>query len=347
VAAGFIPPAVENVAAGLAPALGADQDNLTHMRRTVLLLALAALSCTTAAPSPPPPATGPRLLVLGTAQDGGIPHAACDGPRCTAARRNPALRRRVASLGIVTGGSAYLVDATPDFVDQLHALRRAVGEAPVGGTDRTPLAGIFLTHAHMGHYVGLVHLGFEAVHAEDVELWATPRMVGFLSSNGPWDQLVELENVLPRPTGDGEAVELPGGVTVTPIAVPHRDEYSDTVGYVIAGPGHRVLYVPDTDGWEAWAPSLGAVLDRHRIDVALLDATFYSLDELPGRTRVRHPLVVDSMELLQERVDEGRLRVLFIHLNHSNPAVDPTSEEAKTIRDRGFEVASEGQEIPL
>jgi len=319
------------------------------MRRTIPILAVLALACTTAAPAPPAPAPTPtpRLLILGTAQDGGIPHAACDGPRCTAARRDPSQRRRVASLGIVTGGSGYLVDATPDFVDQLHALRRAVGEAPVGGTDRTPLAGIFLTHAHMGHYVGLVHLGFEAAHAEDVELWATPRMTGFLSSNGPWDQLVELENVLPRPTEDGEAVDLPGGVTVTPIAVPHRDEYSDTVGYAIAGPNHRVLYVPDTDGWDAWTPSLPAVLDRHDIDTALLDATFYSLDELPGRTSVRHPLVVDSMNLLQDRVDAGTLRVLFIHLNHSNPAVDPTSEESKTIQDRGFEVASDGMHLPL
>ena len=317
------------------------------MRRPLLAVACLALSCSATAP-PPAAGTGPRVVVLGTAQDGGVPHAACDGARCAAARRDPALRRRVASLGIVAGGAGYTIDATPDFVDQLDTLRRAVGEPYVGGTDRTPLAGIFLTHAHMGHYLGLAHLGFEAAHARDVQLWATPRLIDFLRTNAPWDQLVALGNVLPQPLAGGETVDLPGGVSVTALGVPHRAEYTDTVGYLVAGPNRRLLYVPDTDGWDAWRPSLEAVLEREAVDVALLDATFYSLGELPGRdaASVRHPFVVDTMDRLQVRVDDG-LQVVFIHLNHTNPAVDPASPEGREIRRRGFEVAFEGLEFAL
>ena len=304
------------------------------------------------------PPSAPFAVVLGTAQDGGVPHAGCDGPRCEAARRDPARRHRVASLGIVVphadGGpaAAYLVDATPDLVDQLHDLRRLAGEPPVGGVDRTPLAGIFLTHAHMGHYLGLAHLGFEAASARGVTAWATPRMAAFLRENAPWDQLVELGNVElaeiePGEGRPGRPVELGAGVSVASLAVPHRDEYSDTVAYVVRGPRAALLYVPDTDGWDRWPTPLEEVLAE--VDVALLDGTFYSLDELPGRdvSQVRHPLIAHTVERLTPLVEGGGPRVLFIHLNHSNPALDPATPERRAIEAAGFGVAKDGRVLPL
>jgi pyrroloquinoline quinone biosynthesis protein B len=235
-----------------------------------------------------------------------------------------------------------LIDASPDLPRQLATVARSTDV----GVDRVPLAGLFLTHAHMGHYLGLAHLGFEVAHTRGIPVFASPAMCAYLARNGPWEQLVRLGNVELRPIAPGEPIALPGGVRVIAFPVPHRDEYADTVAYRIEGPGATVLYVPDTDGWEAWDPPLEQRLEG--VDVALLDGTFHSLDELPGRAieDVKHPLMTVTIDRLQSRVDDG-LRVVFTHLNHSNPAVDPDSAAALGIRSRGFEIARDGDRIAL
>jgi pyrroloquinoline quinone biosynthesis protein B len=285
----------------------------------------------------------PRLVVLGSAQDGGVPHAACSCVRCERARTDPAFRRRGPSLGLVVpGAKPWMIDASPDFPEQLARLATGVR----GRVDRRPLGGLFLTHAHIGHYAGLVHLGREVIGAQGVPVHASPAMARFLEANAPWDQLVSLGNVILRPTEADTPVIVGNRIRVTPFPVPHRDEYADTVAYRIEGPDVTVLYVPDTDRWEGWDPPLEKRLEG--VDVALLDGTFYSLDELPGRTmeEVPHPPMTATMERLQPRLDGG-LRVVFTHLNHSNPTVDPASEAARACRARGFGVARDGEAIPL
>jgi len=305
---------------------------------------------------------GPTLVVLGTVQDGGLPHGSCHGPHCRAAREDPTRRRWVASLGIVLPRSRrlYLIDATPDVIEQLHRLSRyRESGLPAGGTvDRSPLDGVFLTHAHMGHYLGLAHFGFEAIHTRHLPTWGTPRMLGFLRDNGPWSQLVSMENLELRemplaapgvPAVDGGGwVELGEGVAVAAFPVPHRDEYSDTVAYLIRGPERAVLYVPDTDGWDVWPRPLPEVIGDG-VDLALLDGSFFSMGELPGRdiTQVRHPLMRQTMDLLERQVEAGEIEVAFTHLNHSNPALVPDGPERREIEARGFRVLEEGEELGL
>ena len=258
----------------------------------------------------------------------------------------------MASLAVVlpASGRVILVDATPDLREQLHALAVALAgirPAPAGRTDRAPVDGVILTHAHIGHYLGLAFFGFEAVHTRALPVHCTPRMAAFLRDNGPWSQLVRLEEIALDEVPPGGRIDLGEGVTADLFAVPHRDEYSDTVGVVLRGPHGSLLYVPDTDGWGKWQRPLPEVLAG--IDVALLDGTFYSPDELPGRavSSIGHPLIADSMDLLADTVRAGGTRVLFTHLNHSNPALDPAGEAARTIAARGFAVAREGEEVPL
>lgn len=293
-------------------------------------------------------AQGPYLRALGTVQDGGLPHAACHCERCEVARHDESRRRWVASLGIVlpAANEVFLIDATPDIRQQLDRLAD-VRQPPDDRVDRAPVDGVLLTHAHIGHYLGLAFFGFEAIHSQQLPVFATPAMAGFLRNNGPWDQLVELGNIDLLETRPGTLVGLGDGVRVSPIQVPHRDEYADTVGFVIQGPERRVLYVPDTDSWDAWDPSLPTVLED--IDVAILDGSFYSLAELPGRdlASVKHPLITITMDLLQPQVDAGKLEVFFSHLNHSNPALQPESSASREIEQRGFHVLAEGQEIAL
>ena len=95
--------------------------------------------------------------------------AACRTPAAgrssaSSARRDPSLRRRVASLGLVdpAAGKRFLIDATPDFADQMERL----GGLPDG---------ILLTHAHIGHYLGLAQLGREVLDARRVPVYATAR----------------------------------------------------------------------------------------------------------------------------------------------------------------------------
>lgn len=302
------------------------------------------------------PAAGPYLLVLGTAQDGGLPHAACSGPHCSRARRDPGFRRLVASLALVDPAESpprvFLIDATPDVAEQLRLLEPLRPRPPVDPAgretvDRAPLDGILLTHAHMGHYLGLATFGYEVVSTHGLPVWTTPRMASYLQHNGPWSQLVDFGNIELRSLAPGASVRLTPRLEVTALAVPHRDELSDTVGFVIAGPSRRVLYVPDTDRWDSWDPPLGERLEG--IDVALLDGTFYSPDELPGRSieQIGHPLIETTMDLLSERVAAGSLAVYFTHLNHSNPAVDPEGPEAAAVRRRGFHVLADEQRIDL
>jgi len=324
------------------------------MNRTPILLALAAClsGCTPPVPEEQPleqpGLTGPRLRVLGTAQDGGFPHAACSCERCELARDDPRTERLVASLALITAdGRVFLIDATPDIRRQIDLLRDV---KPAGGlVDRAPLDGVFLTHAHLGHYTGLAFLGFEAIHARETPLYATGRMVDYLSTNGPWSQLVDLRNVVPNKLTPGEPLVLNEQLSVTAYLVPHRDEFADTVGFLFAGPTQRVFYVPDTDGWQHWDVAFEDWLDQHRVDVAIVDGSFFSMDELPGRdvAAIGHPLVIETVERLKTRVADGTLEVLFTHFNHSNPVLDADRAHRTQVEDAGFGVLDDGMELPL
>ncbi len=295
-----------------------------------------------------PRASRPYVLVLGTAQDGGLPHAACRCVHCRAARDDPARARAVASLALVLPQSerVILIDATPDIRRQLDRIRDHVA-LPVDGVDRSPVDGVLLTHAHMGHYTGLAFFGFEAVHTRDLPVYGSAAMAEFLRSNEPWRQLVELRNIRLEELRPNEPFELGDGVAVTPIPVPHRDELSDTLGFLIRGPRASLLYVPDTDGWLVWNRPIERVVAE--VDVAILDGSFYSTEELPGRdvSSIGHPLITDSMQRLEPLVRAGPVRVFFTHLNHSNPALDPAGAARAEIERRGFRVLAERQEFPL
>jgi pyrroloquinoline quinone biosynthesis protein B len=249
-----------------------------------------------------------ELVVLGIAQDGGMPHAGCTKSPCADVYQGKRAAEKVSCLGLVNRalGLAYMIDATPDFPAQLHALTG--GKAPDG---------IFLTHAHIGHYTGLMYLGKEAMAAKGVAVYGTERMNAFLKSNGPWSLLVENGYISQRLLTPDVAVELPGGLRVTPMLVPHRDEFTDTVGFLIEGPNAKALFIPDIDKWEKWNRSLRELAED--VDYVLVDGTFASMEELPGRdiSQVPHPLMSETRALLEGMLSKLR----FIHLNHSNPAI--------------------------
>lgn len=285
-----------------------------------------------------------ELVVLGTAQDGGAPQI---GHPEDPAWADASLRRTATSLGIVdrNAGKRWLFEASPDVRDQIYRFDQV---APA--TVKAPgLDGVFLTHAHMGHYVGLMFFGHESMGARDLPVYAMPRMAEYLTANGPWSQLVRYNNVKLTPLADRVAVDL-GAIKVTPILVPHRQEFSEVVGFRIEGPTRNVLFIPDIDSWEQW-DALGTRIEDEiaRVDVAYLDATFYADGELPGRdmSKIPHPLIAHSMARFATLPAPERAKIRFIHLNHTNPARFPAGEARRAIEAAGFRVAEEMERVCL
>jgi pyrroloquinoline quinone biosynthesis protein B len=283
------------------------------------------------------------IYVLGIAQDAGYPQASCYQPHCIRAWEDKDLRRLTSSIAVVDEESKakYVFDATPDIREQLYQLHRAAPDKEFA------LGGVFLTHGHIGHYTGLMHFGHEAIGARDVPVYAMPRMREYLSSNGPWDQLVRYQNIKLMPIEADKPTELPGRVTVTPFLVPHRDEYTEAVGFRIDGPNRSAVFIPDIDKWDRWESDIRDVI--RSVDYALLDASFFADGELQGRDMsvILHPFVSESMLLFDEMSDEEKSRVVFIHMNHSNPLLIDGSNEQTLVKKQGFRFAREGMRLDL
>jgi len=176
---------------------------------------------------------------LGIAQDAGYPQANCKKDCCAAVWKKEVPRKMVSCIALVDppNNKAWIFDATPDFKDQLFSLQQSY--------PGIELAGIFLTHAHIGHYTGLINLGREAMGAKEVPVYAMPTMKKFLEENGPWSQLVDLENIKLQALQADSTIRLGSQFEITPMQVPHRDEYSETVGFKIKSDKHSALFIPD------------------------------------------------------------------------------------------------------
>ena len=286
---------------------------------------------------------GVSLTVLGNVQDGGYPHIGCDRPDCRNLFLRPAGVHQVVSLGVVDARAKaqFLFEATPDAARQASQLAQLDGAHP-GMPD-----GIFLTHAHWGHYSGLGLLGREAMGADGVQVFAMPRLRAFLEENGPWSQLVELGNIALNTVTEGQSIQATDQLSVTPLRVPHRDEFSETVGYVIEGPNRSALFIPDIDKWSRWDRNLQEVVAT--VDYAFLDGTFHDGEELGHRdmSEVPHPFIVESLALMEAWPASERDKVFFIHLNHTNPLLQPGSPASMNVEDNGCHVARHGDQFQL
>jgi pyrroloquinoline quinone biosynthesis protein B len=280
-----------------------------------------------------------ELVVLGTAQDGGVPHAGCLCVNCRAARADHAARRLPASVGFVDGDEWVLIDTTSAFEEQLHRLwlRRAASR-DYQQERYSPPDTIILTHAHTGHYTGLWQLDRSVLAANRVRVLAPPLMARFLLDNEPWSTMVGEGFIAIDPLSFGERLPISASVALVAEPVPHRAEWPcGTVALFIHGPERSALYLPDIDRWDEWALDLVETVEA--ADVALLDGTFWAH---ATSANVPHPPLLETMDRLQGLADGGRTEIVFTHLNHSNPALTPGGDAAGEVLLRGFRVAEEG-----
>ena len=282
----------------------------------------------------------PFILTLGIAQDGGYPHMGCTRPCCTLAWSNDSMKRWVVCLALVDPATKkwWLFEATPDIKDQLHYFQTLTH----GQYSFLP-DGIFVTHAHIGHYTGLMELGREVMSTKDLPVYALPKMKTFLETNGPWSQLVSLNNIAIQPMQADSLIHLTDKISVTAFTVPHRDEYSETAGFRINTVDKKYLFIPDINKWDKWSRNI--VDEVKQVDVAFVDATFYDNNELPGRnmSTVPHPLVSETMKLFENESAATKAKVCFIHFNHTNPLLWDATKQ-KEVEKAGFHFAKQGKE---
>jgi pyrroloquinoline quinone biosynthesis protein B len=282
----------------------------------------------------------PFIVVLGISQDAGYPQIGCDKECCKKAWDKKIARQKVSCLALFDPATnqKWIFDATPDLTEQLHDADKL---------QKGNLSGIFLTHAHIGHYTGLMYLGREALNAKEISVYAMPRMHDYLKNNGPWSQLVSLNNVKLQKLKADSSIKLTDKISVTPILVPHRDEFSETIGYSIKTSSKSVLFIPDIDKWQKWEKDIKQMVKQH--DYLFLDGTFYKDGELPGRnmSEVPHPFVQESIELFKDISAAEKRKIWFIHFNHTNLLIDQSSKEYKEVKSKGFNVAVESSKIIL
>ena len=280
----------------------------------------------------------PFIVILGTIQDGGSPHIGCEKDCCKKTDPN----KKVVSLGLIdpTSKKKFIIEATPDITSQIKILNEYAG-------NKNPTDGILLSHAHIGHYSGLMYLGKEAKNADKIPVYAMPKMKLFLENNGPWSQLVNLKNIQLMEIFDKKEFSLSNQIKIIPYQVPHRDEFSETIGFKIIGPNKSALFIPDIDKWEKWDTDIIEMIKN--VDYAFIDGTFWDPAELNNRSmaEIPHPLIKESMLKFTNLPSIEKDKIWFIHLNHTNPVLIPSSKEYQELRNKGFHLATIKQVFPL
>ena len=283
------------------------------------------------------PSESDYIQVLGIVQDAGYPHIGCEKDCCKVVSPGDYF---VSCLGLVdkTNNKRYLFDATPDIHNQINLLEKF--------TDANLIDGIFLTHAHIGHYTGLMYLGREGLGGKNIMVYALKRMARFLTKNGPWDQLVKLNNISIQTISNKEFVKLSENIFVIPIKVPHRDEYSETVGYKIIGKSKKILFIPDIDKWDEWEKSI--IEEVKLVDYAFIDGTFYNGSELNRDMReIPHPSIEETLQLFSNQPIAERNKIYFIHINHTNPILTNKNGIKDMVEGLGFNIANRGLKFKL
>ena len=283
-----------------------------------------------------------NLMVLGTVQDGGFPQAGCFQKCCKSISSTQ--KRLISSISVINKetNDCWIIDITPDFKDQIKLIEDFLS------IDCLPnIKGVFLTHAHVGHYLGLLDLGTKIMDMSNIPIYAMPRMKSFLENNAPFNFLIESENIIINNIDNNEMINLSDQVSLSPFLVPHRNELSETVGYNIKSNSKSIIYIPDIDAWNLWNDNILEVVKEN--DLLFLDGTFYDSNELPNRdiSNIPHPFISDSLKMFSELNCFDKEKIFFTHLNHSNPLLNKDSFEFKSLIDNGFKVLNEKNFFPI
>ncbi len=295
-----------------------------------------------------------RIVTLGAAAGGGLPQWNCGCVNCTAARAGVIPQLSQSSIAVSGDGRAWaLVNASPDLRTQLAACQAL---HPTGPRE-VPLASVLLTNGDIDHVAGLLTLR----EKQAFTLMATPGVLEVLAQN-PIFAALDVSLVERRPVRLDEGFELTPGLRATVFAVPGKvplylegDEVvsdlegEQTVGVALEAGARRAFYIP---GCAKMPPALEGRL--RGADLVLFDGTLWDDDEMirmglgakTGR-RMGHMCVGGPDGSIAAFEGLGVGRRVFVHMNNSNPLVDPASPERAAAEAAGWTVAQDGMEFTL
>jgi len=198
---------------------------------------------------------------------------------------------------------------------------------------------VLLTHAHIGHYAGLIFFGKEVASTRKLPVYCTQQMRIFLESNKPYSYLIKRGEIAITDLKCGEALTYDGALHITPVEVPHRNEDTETLAFMIKSK-RSLFYAPDFDRYTE-------AIDRcvRDSDTSILDGCFWSREEILDRAfdEIPHPTMMESRERLRGYED----RIIFTHINHTNPVLNRDGLHRAELEKQGFRIASERLDIIL
>lgn len=288
-----------------------------------------------------------KVIVLGSAQDGGFPQWDCNCVNCQLSRSGELRFRLRSSLALEDDlGNIIILDASPDLkhqVDVIGSSRQRIGRIC---SDRvSPIDAILITHAHWGHVMGL--LEFSAGASFEVPVYCSPSVSSIIYASpvfrslidGDFIRIMEFKDNIPL-----EIVNYRGQKTyfkLEAFKVPHREDFTDTYGFKIFHKSSSITYIPDIK-----------VLDEEIIrkiddtDFLFFEGTFYWDDELWRVSKIKrtskelgHIPIVESLLILRELEIDMKY---YIHLNHTNPVLRSGSDERRSVEDAGIKIVDDG-----
>lgn len=267
-----------------------------------------------------------KVEVVGNVQDGGIPHLGCDCDLCVKARNDPREAKYVESILLKEANdentARYLVNATPDIRMQVQWKY---------------LDGIFIPHEGLGHITGLQFFGQEGPDVSELSVFCCDDVENYMMKNDPYRFLIDRDNIQVHDFSDGEEIDIRGGsIESRQFHHPHLNH--DTTAYIIEGENKELFYLADiTDFTDEIVECV------EEADIAIIDGTFWSEDEIGRFEEVPHPPIRRSLDQFSDTDTE----IYFTHLNHTNPAIKEDSQERQELEKRGFNVATQGMELNL
>ena len=291
---------------------------------------------------------GVTVTILGIAQDAGIPQAGCSCERCLNAHENPELKRYPVSIGIQgVDGSKHLIEVTKNLSEQLRTWSKNKIEGNIFIPDS-----VTITHLHLGHIEGIGQFGKPVMGIKNLPIYLSQKNNDSIQERNDIKLMIKEENIKLisennfRPMNDC-------GFTLEFIPIPHRSELGDTSAILIKGPKKNLLFLPDQDSWSETldsfsVKSIRALLTSLRVDIALVDGTFWNLNELPGRdlSKIPHPTIEESIRRLGiKKINDPD--IFFIHLNHSNPVNDRDSEERNLVESYGWSICERNHTLSI
>lgn len=267
-----------------------------------------------------------EVEVLGNAQDGGVPHLGCDCQVCEKARDDREEIKYASSLLLREenegDGFRYLVDASPDIRHQVRG---------------NFLDGVFITHGQLGHINGLLSFGIEVFDSSGLTVHCTEETQDFINKNDPYRLLVDRGNIELNTVEDGNSVDIQGCKVKFDI-IDHHIVTTDTLAFTIEGDEKTLLYMSTFMEWNDQTESL-----VENADIAIIDGTFWSADEVGRYEEIPHPTVEDTIE----RFEDSDTDIYFTHINHTNPILREDSDERQELEERGFSIVEQGDTFEI